>query len=491
MPGDHPPDGRTLYGLIALAGQNVAIDIEAIREVVPRPPALLPFPATLVAVAGAIDLRGTLVPVLDPAALPGFPPAQDDQPPPGIVTILRHGGRMFGVLTRAILGVADFGVTHGGVADKGGALRPLAVNPADSPRAMLGPVLSASFIHGGWQGVVVDVAALAALPGLPHTPDTQQQHAALSDGVPTLMFVAGTAPTAIPMAISAALIDATLPDAPIAPAPVDDPLWIGMLPYKGRDIALVDTLALVGFAASPRPVTHGAAIVLRYPAADGTLDYVALLIASVHDIAGMGADMLLPMTDPAIGEATMADALFTARGQVHMHLGEAALLAHPCLGALAALRQTSARAQAEGPRTRAAQRPFLIFTVGAAPLAVPLDDVDEIIRADIETLPMPDGGRALRALAIHRGASVPLVDLGDRLGLERQPGLAPAFILMSRAGERRQGFLIDTLRSVERAAAQVLRADGAQDGPVIPAQTVRIDALTTCQVIDLPGLIAA
>jgi chemotaxis signal transduction protein len=117
--------------------------------------------------------------------------------------------------------------------------------------------------------------------------------------------------------------------------------------------------------------------------------------------------------------------------------------------------------------------------------------VDEIIRADIETLPMPDGGRALRALAIHRGASVPLVDLGERLGLMRPDGSAPALILLSRAGEQRQGFLIDTLRSVERVVAQVLRADGAQDGPAIPAQTVRIDALTTCEVIDLPGLIAA
>ena len=474
-------DRPILHGLIALAGQNVAIDIEAIREVVPRPPVLLPFPTTLAAVAGAIDLRGTLVPVLDPAALPGFPADVAGQPP-GIVTILRHGGRMFGVLTRAILGVADLG---------GGALRPLSVNPATDARAVLGPVLGASFIHGGWQGVVIDVAALAALPALPHTPDTQQQHATLSDGVPTLMFVAGPVSMAVPMAITAALIDATLPDAPITPAPVDDPLWVGMLPYKGRDIALVDTLALVGFAATPRPLTHGAAIVLRYPAADGTLDYVALLIASVHDIAAVGADMLLPMTDPAIAAATMADALFTARGRVHMHLGQDALLAHPCLCALAALRQTSARSAAQGLCDKTAQRPFLIFTVSDASLAVPLDDVDEIIRADIEVLPLPDGGRALRALAIHRGASVPLVDLGERLGLARAVGTAPAFILLARAGERRQGFLIDTLRSVERAAAQALRAQGAQDGPSIPAQTVRIDAFTTCQVIDLPGLIAA
>jgi purine-binding chemotaxis protein CheW len=476
---EDPPEqrGRTLYGVIVLGGQTVAIDIEAIREVVPCPPRLLPFPATQAAVAGAIDLRGTLVPVLDPVRLPGFPAGPGT--PPGIVTILRHQGRMFGVLTHAILGVADLGRMG-----ETPALRPLGVNPGLGAA----PLLAASFLHRDWQGVVIDAAALATLPGLPHTPDSQQGHAGTPrDSLPTLMFVAG----AVAMAITAALVDATLPDAPVAPPPMEDPLWIGMLPYKGRDIALVDTLALTGFAPTPRPVTHGAAVVLRYPAADGTLDHVALLISSVHDIAGLSPEALLPMTDTQIAGATMTDALFHARGRAHMRLSEEALLAHPALTALAALRQTSARAQARGQRDKEAQRPWLIFTVGQAALATALDDVEEIIRADIEMLPMPHGGRALRGLAIHRGASVPLVDLGERLGLAEDRVGPRAFILMSRAGERRQGFLVDSLRSVERAAASALRADGAQSGPSIPAATVRIDAVTTCEVIDLPGLIAA
>jgi purine-binding chemotaxis protein CheW len=123
-------------------------------------------------------------------------------------------------------------------------------------------------------------------------------------------------------------------------------------------------------------------------------------------------------------------------------------------------------------------------------MAAPLDNVDEIIRAEIATLPLPHGDRALRALAIHREASVPLVDLGERLGLGTRRE-EPAFILLARAGERRQGFLVDTLRSVERLPIQTLRAREGQPGPAIPAMTVRIDADTTCAVIDLPGLIAA
>lgn len=476
--------GHQLHGVIALGGQSVAIDIEAIREVVPCPPRLLPFPATLPAVVGAIDLRGTMVPVLDPAALPGFPPAQEDTRP-DIVTVLRHDGRMFGVLTCAILGVADLGARD--------SLRPLGINAMDTPGAVE-TILTASFMHGGWHGVVVDVAALSALPGLPHTPDSAQQDAATGpgdapDAVPTLMFVAGD----VHMAITAALIDATLPDGPIAPSPVDDPLWIGMLPYKGRDVPLVDTLALTGFAAQRTgPITHGAAIVLRYPASeDGGQDYVALLISSVHDIVRLGPDALLPLTDASIAAATMADALFAARGHVHMRLGEAALLSHPALTTLAALRQTSASTNTTGPRDSAARRPFLIFTVGGAALAAPLDDVDEIIRTGIHALPLPDAGRSLRGLAIHRGASVPLVDLGDRLGLTRGTDTEPAFILMARTGDRRQGFLIDGLRSVERVAVQALRSASNLDGPDIPRLTVRIDAVTTCQVVDLPGMIAA
>jgi purine-binding chemotaxis protein CheW len=463
---------RHLYGMIALGGQNVAIEIEAIREVVPAPPCLLPFPATSPAVAGAIEVRGTLVPVIDPAALPGFPaPGETARDAPTIVTVLCHDGRMFGMLTHAILGVAELGAP---------ASRPLGINGAD------GALLSASFIHGGWHGVVIDMAALSALPGLPHTPDSHQQQAALAgDTVPTLMFVAGD----VHMAIAASLIDATLPDAAIDPAPVDDPLWIGMLPYKGRDVPLVDTLTLTGFAGrGGGPVTHGAAVMLRYPAPDGGLDYVALLISSVHDIVRLGPEALLPLTDAAIATTTMADALFAARGHVHMRLGEQALLNHPSLRTLAALRQTSATSIAQGPRQAATRRPFLIFTVGNATLAAPLDDVDEIIRTGIEALPLPHGGRSMRALAIHRGASVPLVDLGQRLGLA---GGEAGFILLARHGERRQGFLVDALRSVERVEAQVLRSAGNVRGPAIPQMTVRIDRDTTCQVVDLPGMIAA
>lgn len=475
MPADRP----SLHGMVVLGGQTMAIDIEAIREVVPCPAALLPFPATHPAIVGAIDLRGALVPVLDPCALPGFPAPDTGQPRPAIVSLLRHGGQMVGLLTRAILGVADLGE---------GTLRPLRVNPGDPARGALAPLLAAGFVHGAWRGVVLDVPALLALPGLPLTPDSQpSRQAAPTDIEPTLMFVAGQ----VPMAISAALIDATLPHAPIAPAPVDDPLWIGMLRYKGRDIALVDTLALAGFAPMPRPVSDGAAIVLRYPAPDGLFDYVALLIASVHDIAGLARQALLPVIDPEIARTTLADALLDIGGQVHIRLGERALLSHPCLVALAALRPSSPRGPARTGHQPADSGPFLIFTVGRASLAVPLSDVDEIVRADIAALPMPHADRALRALAIHRGASVPLVDLGEKLGLERAAGSAPGFILLSRAGERRQGFLIDTLRSVERLTLQTLRSKDAADGPAIPAQTVRVDAVTTCQVVDLPGLIAA
>lgn len=455
--------------MIALGGQKVAIDIEAIREVVPAPPRLLPFPATMAAVAGAIELRGTLVPVIDPAALPGFPAltAQDNETPP-IVTVLRHEGQMFGILTHAILGVAALDI------------RPLGINAADR-------LIAASFIHGAWHGVVLDMAVLAALPGLPHTPDSQQQQVAIAgDTVPTLMFVAGD----VHMAIAASVIDATLPDAAIAPSPMEDPLWIGMLPYKGRDIPLVDTLALTGFGQRADGATHGAAIVLRFPAEDGGLDYVGLLISSVHDIVRLHPEALLPLTDEAIARTTLADALFAARGQVHMRLGEAALMAHPSLMALAALRQTNAKAVAQKAGDSAQRHPFLIFTVAGAPMAVPLDDVDEIIRAEIAALPLPHGDRSLRGLAIHRDASVPLIDLGERLGLGARQD-APAFILMARAGDRRQGFLIDTLRSVERVPTQALRTPGGQPGPAIPALTVRIDAQTTCAVIDLPSLIAA
>lgn len=57
--------GPALYGLLRLGRLPVAMPAGLIREVVPCPDELAPFPALMPDIAGAIELRGQVIPVLD------------------------------------------------------------------------------------------------------------------------------------------------------------------------------------------------------------------------------------------------------------------------------------------------------------------------------------------------------------------------------------------------------------------------------------------
>jgi purine-binding chemotaxis protein CheW len=87
-----PPD--RLYGLVRLGNLHAAIPIDAIREVVPRPAELLPFPATMPRIIGAIEVRGAVIPVLDLADLLN---AGARRQTPEIIMLLRQGEQVFGV----------------------------------------------------------------------------------------------------------------------------------------------------------------------------------------------------------------------------------------------------------------------------------------------------------------------------------------------------------------------------------------------------------
>lgn len=70
------PDARPISTdvlVFALAARRYAVDVAVVREVV-RAVSILPLPGAPPIVEGLIDLRGTLVPVLDVRARFGLPP---------------------------------------------------------------------------------------------------------------------------------------------------------------------------------------------------------------------------------------------------------------------------------------------------------------------------------------------------------------------------------------------------------------------------------
>lgn len=88
-----PPEEEIRICLFALGGDTYALPVEMVTEII-IPQKISPVPTAPAFVLGVINLRGTIVPIIDvrqPLLLP-----QQSQPPQ--IIIIQHGQYVFGIL---------------------------------------------------------------------------------------------------------------------------------------------------------------------------------------------------------------------------------------------------------------------------------------------------------------------------------------------------------------------------------------------------------
>lgn len=502
-----------LHGLLQVAGITLAIQAAAIREVVPRPATLLPFPVTRPDLAGAIEVRGAIIPVIDMGLLLGLGPAQAAD---GIVTILRHEGRVTGILLDAIDGIARLPETALGALHY----------PDDAPLHRLS---AAGFLHGATRGVVLDIAQLTAMPGLPMVPDSlagqrqsQAQHQGASaaqedepghrlsdrsgDRATCLVFRAGGQR----LALDAHAIVATLPESALATPPVENELWLGTLGWNGLAVPAVDTLRLIGIGSIGRTVGRSAAVVIHVGTSagepqdrSGASARVALLIDGVDDIRQLPRHAPAPLGTIGVGGAGGAHALVDVAGQPVLHLEPTALagdprlvevsamqvpLASPAdavagaagLGKTASAAASAAAADAITGAVTGTGDAWLTFRLGQARYALPLAAVEAVLPGEQPMLSVA-GQFPLSGVFLHRDRPTPLIDLGARLGCPCEASTAAAIMVVVGMEGQRRAFLADMLCSVERVPLQALRAQGTSRQ--LPAATIRCRANQTWEVL--------
>ncbi|WP_225205982.1 chemotaxis protein CheW [Novosphingobium huizhouense] len=456
--------GGGLCGIFRIAGSLLALPIAAIREVTPRPAQLAPFPAQRADMIGALELRGSVIPIMDIAQLLGLGRGEG-----GIILILRCGGGVIGAVIDEICGVVELDA---------GAQSPLA-----SVDRAAGSLASAGFIYEGRAGAVLDTDALARLPGLVVTTDhtvDRTRHAEV--GEPILLFDCG----GIPLGLPASAVEATVPLTRLGAPAAETPLWIGVLEHNGRRIPVVDTLRLLGLGQTGR-VSESASIVLRMP--DRRL--VALAIDQVRDMRRVRGEETMALQQFRLGEPGMLCGLYRAERD-HLLIAATACEADERLVALSMIEEEASLAAQAGDFAALGRiEPFLIALLGEAICAIPLAQVEEIIPAPVDRIELGAGGFA-EALVAYRGRGVPLVDLPARLGIASAGANARQhrpIAILAEHHDHHMGFLIDGLVAVERVQLQRLAATG--NGARVPAATVRLPDGRTCEVIDLSAIILA
>lgn len=459
--GDRAPRGG-LYGVFQAGPFLAAVSIEMVREVVPRPAKFTAFPSRVPEVLGAMELRGTMIPVIDFAPLLGG--SADNRCT--VVMVVRIGQRLCGLLIDHISGVEQLDDNQFTAAD---------TVPCSRVRPTL---VVAGFCAGNRSGIVVDCRALGHIEGMPLSLERDLQGVVkTAGGEPTLLFSAG----AVHFGLPAHVIDASIPTTAFEPTGIDDPVWVGMLRYKGVLIPVVDTLSLLGIGRADRP-GEGACVIVRMT----PRRLVALRIDRVNDMRRIDDAARLPLQDFRIGRTGLLRSLLESDVPCLL-IDPDGLLADPLVRDIAAIGE-EIQLTGGGPGAKlASTSAFLVMSYGKGRFATPMAQVEEIIPAVPGQIRLNRNAGGIAGLIAHRGRGVPLFNLSDRIGIAPDEGTG-AFIVIAGEAGRQMGLPINGLCSVERVPLQRLSPDARGGSCGTLEETIQAaDGQTSC-VVDLVAL---
>lgn len=470
---DHPePAGRLQLGCFRLGAMRLALPLGALREVAPFA-RLAALPCRSPLVAGAIDLRGASVPVIDLRRLQSG--AGDTAPGTDarLAVVMHHEGRLVGLLADAIDGIVQVPASAWlTIETRGEALPPVLAGGVRRPdRDELVGVLSPG--------------AIAAIDGVPRLVEREARAApsASADaggdarrpmrGVLDLVLFecAGR-----PMAIDAACVQSTLAAPVIEPSALAIGACRGVTMHLGRRLPIVDLAALAGLPA-PVPVgsnaagrAGGHALVVRLP--DGP---VALHVERVVDVVRVDAGHALAVAPDALPDpALFAGAVAIDAGEPRdgprawLRLDGAALARSavlvPLTQALGGDRRPAAANAGAGDGADAGSGPDMLVYALERDVATPLGQIDEILPwSPAAAEGLGDDGPT-PGLLLSRGRSISvrcLVRL--HTGRPWRHDGQSAILVVQRDGHR-HGYAVPRLRAIERARRVYPRPGLARPG---------------------------
>ena len=432
-----PTGADAVFGLLRLAGMDVAVPLASLREVVPCPLELAGLPVAADGLLGAMQLRTLVLPVLDLRPLIGRPaPRTPDQ----VTVVVAYGGSALGLLVDEVRGMVRV------------------------PEETLLPVTSTTgellfdsvFLHPetGTPVSVLDAAAVLGRPGVPvvrdltraATPDEEPGDGA---GAPVRRLVTVRCGGSV-LALDVATVHTTLPGFAARPSVLTGPLCHGVVDFAGHEVPVVDPLALLGLGRMPDD-DAGAGLVL-----DLGHGYVVLALGELLDLVEVSVTDVLPFPPAATRRPDLVTGTVQPGGAVAcLVLDGTALMAEPDLVSLATVNTLSDAAEPTVPSPRSgaedtadgAGRPYLLHSAGVD-VATPLDQVGEILPFPADLLPADVGGAVL-GVAVHRRAAVPVVDLATVLGRSPAGGSTTSCLLLVEVDGVQVAFAIGALRGIE------------------------------------------
>lgn len=440
---DQQRTGSLEVGLMRLCGRDLAVPALHVREVVPRPDTFHPSFSGRSASVGSIVIRGTVIPILDIRPHLGLSTDNGGQQ---VVLVLRQNDELVGLLMDSVSGLARIPTSeiqqfrfHDGGDDQ---------------------LVAKSFTLNDAVVGLLDPAAVFRLPNVPHALEEacDAGHAWGGARRTVVLLTAGGAE----IALEADRIAATVPNAVVRPSPVPFSDWIGVVDYLGREVPVVDDLALFGLSGRAGDTGVEPVIIIRID--DQHL--IGLRIDRVRRILPIDASAVKPLP-AALAERLrlFAGAVADQDGRQSLLLREDAMVMSDSLRVIGELsrKKSVATVQAGSPSQRKAQpqQAFLVFRAGGRNRACAMASVTQIIALPRDHTRLNVPGSALRGMAGFNGSPLPLMDLGG--GGERDVDPAQAKVLVVQGENAFTGFVVDRLETIAKSVAQPSPDPGSGD----------------------------
>ncbi|MCO8275580.1 chemotaxis protein CheW [Actinoplanes sp. TRM 88003] len=442
--------GATLYGVFRTGGLRMALPLEELREVIVRPAEFSPLPTAGVGLLGAVNLRHTVIPVLDPCLLAGRPSAAETGE---VIIIVSSDGQLLGLLADAIEGS-----TH----VEADAL--LAVRVGGGVPALFSHTFERA--DDGAVVALLDAAAIVDMPAIPAVADPAQQPGRSATATASvaaqarethrtlLMFECG----GTGLSIDVTHVHSVVPDLELHSSPLDGPICRGVAHLDGAAVPAIDPITLLALGMQPRADTDRG-VVVSLPTG-----LITLIATDVTDITTVPAEDILPIPALSSPNHGLLAGLLTTDDRQYLVLDGQALRENAELAAFGNmnLRLDATTAQADPPpggdpqaigkdehRVIPSVRKFLTYSIGVD-AATPLEQIDEILPYPSHHLSLDDA--PLIGMFTHRRTTIPLIDLPALLGRDHTPDPATARVLLvTVAAGITAGLVVPDLHAIEQA----------------------------------------
>ncbi|GGY19129.1 chemotaxis protein CheW [Paludibacterium paludis] len=425
------------YGVFSVGESLLALEIHALREVVPCP-ALEAMPGAHPGLKGQFSLRGTPIPVLDLREL--MPACSGDAALCNVVIVATHN-RLFGLLASGIDQVVEC-ETH-------------ALIDADTTG-----ILCAGFTLPSESRPVSVIAAdrLAALPGLPcvEIDGASEEHDAgeMTESPPLMLMESG----GVPLAMDATAVHTIILSPQIEDSPMKSGFCLGILRYSGLQIPVINLLGAIGLGRLPtRP---DQAFIIKYP--DG---FIAFTVETIFDVAPIRQAKPVPIprsafADPdcIIGGVSAEHLPYDSLARQRCAQGHFLVVSDRTLGqreALVALARMTMpdKNSHDGTARRAAEkqngRLVQVLTVDAnGEVACPIDVITQIIPWSEHKM-LLGLGCDHAGLIISREQAIPTYCLSKLLGVPLSPSTDTASVLVVKSEQGQVGFAVPRLITID------------------------------------------